>query len=208
MVCQNDLDKTLVEEFKAGVSCENLHSLFSKYGVIRTIPLNVPRRLERFVDMLKKYEDKQINRQEFPGIVEKELEDLRKIYGKGPLSAITKAFFMTKPQHSSAIAIYDGNTWEGLHRRGLEPGYNGYSAYHKAWFIFFDDPATEKGLKDALAWLPESPAAKRLLAERGEAVAAEINTLAAGPLMRNRVTDMRLFYEGGGYLEKPIECAD
>lgn len=134
---------------------------------------------------------------------------------------MTKSFFMMK-QHP--VVIRDSNTWKGLQQRGLRPGSNdtySYSTYFNAWFKFFDDPETKKGLDDALTWLPESPAAKQIIEkakavaakqgqavaeEKEQAVAAEIGELAADPLIRNRVTDMRLFYEGGGFLEDSLSC--
>jgi hypothetical protein len=39
---------------------------------------------------------------------------------------------------------------------------------------------------------------------KGQGVAAEIRTLAASELMRNRVLDVRLFYQGGGHLEDSL----
>jgi hypothetical protein len=159
-----------------------------------------------------------MTKENIPGIVERGVVSMREDYGKGPLSAITNSLWMMK-QHP--IVIYDDNTWRGLSRRDLTPGYDRYGTYFDSWFKFFDDPETQKGLDDALAWLPGSPAAKQLVeetqkgaaregqavaAEKGRVVADEIRTLAASQLMRNRVTDMRLFYEGGGFLEDSLSC--
>jgi hypothetical protein len=213
---QCELDKRLVDKFKNGVTCEMLRDLFSpkKYNVARTVPGRGPAKYTRFTDVLNSYRDIEMTKKNVPSIIEREEVNLRNSRGR-PKSAITKSLWMMK-QHP--IVIYDGNTWKGLQRRGLEPG-NSYSTYFNAWFKFFDDPETEQGLKDALKWLPESPAAQRIVEkaradaakqgqaiaeEKGRAVADEIRTLAASDLMRNRVTDMRLFHEGGGFFEDSL----
>jgi hypothetical protein len=217
---QGELDKLLVESFKNSVTCEMLSDLFSpkKYGVARTLGGSGPDRYKRFADMLNSYRDTDMTRENIPGIIEREVVNLREVYDKGPLSAITKSLWMMK-QHP--IVIYDGTTWEDLRRRAarlrrrdLAPGYTRYGTYFDSWFKFFDDAETQKGLDDALSWLPESPAAKKIVEEaraaaansgqgaadeKEQAVAAEIRTLAASQLMRNRVADMRMFYEGGWF---------
>jgi len=50
-----------------------------------------------------------------------------------------------------------------------------------------------------LSWLPQSPAAKALV-QSSKADSQEIQRLAESALFRNRVTDIRLFYAGGGTL--------
>jgi hypothetical protein len=214
---QRELDRRLVERFKNTVTGEMLHDLFVKYGVIRTVPGDGVARLKAFAGMLNSYRAITMTKANISGIVEREVVSMRETYGKGPLSAITKSFWMMK-QHP--VVIYDDNTWRGLWRRGLAPGYKRYGTYFDSWFKFFDDPETQKGLDDALTWLPDSPAAKQLVekaqkdtlrdgqeaAEKGRLVAEEIRALAASQLMRNRVTDMHLFYEGGGFLEDSLSC--
>jgi hypothetical protein len=215
---QGGLDRRLVTSFKGTVTCEMLHDLFVKYGVIRTVPGDGMDRLKTFADMLNNYREITMTKENVAGIVEREVVSMREVYGKGPLSAITKSFWMMK-QHP--VVIYDDNTWRGLWRRGLAPGYNRYGTYFDSWFKFFDDPETQKGLGDAMNWLADSPAAKQLVekaekdtlrdgqaaaAEKGRLVEEEIKALAASQLMRNRVTDMRLFYEGGGFLEDSQPC--
>lgn len=211
---QGELDKRLVESFKKTVTCEMLSDLSSpkKYGVARTVLGHGPKKYKILAEMLNSYRNTDMTRGNIPCIIEREVANMRKAYRKGPRSAITKSFWMMK-QHP--IVIYDGNTWEGLRRRGLAPG-DGYRTYFDSWFKFFDDHKTQEGLDDALTWLAESPAARKI-AEEAKAVSckkeqeavAEIGTLIKnnGCLMRNRVTDMRLFYEGGGYLEAPLSCS-
>jgi len=215
---QGQLDRRLVEKFRDTVTCEMLHDLFVKYGVIRTVPGDGVARLKAFAEMLNSYRDTPMTKETISSIVEREVASMREVYGKGPLSAITKSFWMMK-QHP--VVIYDTNTWEGLWRRGLAPGYNRYGTYFDSWFKFFEEPETQTGLDDALNWLPDAPAVKQLVedaqkdalkdglevtAEKERLVAEEIKTLAASQLMRNRVTDMRLFYEGGGFLEDSLSC--
>lgn len=204
---QGNQDKTLVEKFKSTVTPEILYELFTKYGVIRSFLRHVPcdgkERLQPFADMLNRYRNTPLTTANIPEIFEEELASLYKVYGKTLLSAITKAFRFMRPE--SPVAIYDANAWEGLRQRGLSPGYNGYRTYLNSWFRFFDHEDTKKGLDDALAWLPESPAAERLLNE-DKSTQSEIKELASCPLIRYRSADMRLFYEGGGYLERTIKC--
>jgi hypothetical protein len=217
---QNEQDKRLVEAFKKSVTADVLYDLFVNYGVIRTVPGNGPGRLKSFADMLNGYHNIVIAKEDVPDTVEREVINMNKVYGKRPLSAITKSLWMMK-QHP--IVIYDSNTLEGLRRRNLAPGGN-YRSYFDSWFRFFDNSETQRGLDDATCWLPESPAAKRIvdnavqkeIAKHGNTATTderqaieiverqkhthEITALAASPLLRNRVTDMRLFYEAGGFL--------
>ena len=195
---QGELDRGLVNGFSNTVTCEMLRDLCSpaKYGVARTVPGYGPQKYERFAKMLNGYRRTVMTRKNVPEIVERELANMLKAYGRGFLSAITKAFWMMK-QHP--VVIYDSYAWKGLQRLRLNPGYYGYRTYFDSWFRFFDDPDTQNSLDDALAWLPESPAANSLV-EVGKASRSEITNLAASSLFRNRVTDIRLFYEGGGFL--------
>jgi hypothetical protein len=213
---QNEQDKRFVKEFESTITVEKLDNMFGKYNLSRNFVNGVcgygPARLQRFADMLNGYRDKEITKKEFPDIVENELENMREAYGFEPLSAITKSFWM---MHQHPVVIRDTLALEGLNRRGLGPG-STYRTYFAAWFKFLDDPGTQKGLDEAIKWLPESPAAHGIMeaaradgAKQGEsaaeekvqAVGLEIRELAAKQLMRNRIVDMRLLYEGGGFLE-------
>jgi hypothetical protein len=196
---QGEQDKRLVANFSNGVvTCEMLRDLCSpaKYGVARTVPGHGPDKYDRFADMLNNYRNTAMTRENVPGIIEREAVNMQKAYGRGFLSAITKAFWMMK-QHP--VVIYDSYAWKGLHRLGLAPGNDGYRTYFNSWFRFFDDPDTRNGLDEALSWLPGSPSARGLI-ESGRADESEIGRLALSPLFRNRVTDIRLFYAGGGLL--------
>lgn len=211
---QCEQDKRLVKKFEyiTASILDDLDDLFKKYSVARTIPGDGTARYKRFAEMLSRYRETEMKKENVPGIVELEGENLRQPFAKPrphtrrPISAITKSLWMTK-QHP--IVIYDGNTWEGLRRRekrllrpDLAPG-DSYTTYYNAWFKFFEENQT--GLEAALQWLPESPAAKKII-EAGRASADDIIELAEKPLMRNRVADMRLFYEGGGFLEDSLSC--
>ncbi len=209
---QDEQDKRFVKEFESTITFGMLDDLFKKYSVARTIPGDDPARYERFAEMLNRHRETEMTKENVPSIVEQEGNNLRQPFAKPrlhtrrPISAITKSLWMMK-QHP--IVIYDGNTWEGLQRRAdrlgrrdLKPG-GSYRSYYSAWFEFFVDPETKKGLDESLKWLPESRAAQRIM-EAGRASADDIRMLAAKDLMRNRVTDMRLFYEGGGFLEDSL----
>jgi hypothetical protein len=216
----SELDKRFVKEFESIITFEKLANLFGKYSLSRNFVNGVcgygSARFQRFADMLNRYRDKEITKEEFPNIVEKELKNMCGAYNFEPLSAITKSFWMMK-QHP--IVIYDSYAWKGLQRRAerlgrrdLEPG-GSYRSYYTVWFNFFEDSETKDGLKEALEWLPDSPAAKKIVEkaklvteERGQAVIKEIKELAAKDLMRNRVLDMRLLYEGGWFLEDSLSC--
>lgn len=203
---QGELDRRLVETFKNPVTCEMLAGLFSMYGVARNFLGNDTERYQGFVEMLNSYRDTEMTRDKVPGIIERELDNMNKIYGFNPLSATTKSFWMMK-QHP--IVIRDKYSCEGLKSRGFAPS-DSYRSYFDCWFKFFDDPETQKGLDDALSRLPDSAAAQKIVKRggegKGEEVAAEIRWLADSQLMRNRVTDMRLFYEGGGFLADSLSC--
>jgi len=191
---QNNQDKTFVERFTEAVTHDLLHDLFCKYGLIRNFSGSPD--LGEFACMLNGYRDQAIAKDRVPGVVEQEVAGMKKVYGFEPLSAVTKSFWMMK-QHP--IVIKDNKAREGLRRRGLRPGTT-YSTYYSAWFQFHDDPETQRGLEDALSSFPQSSTARKII-DKGRADAAEIERLARSSLMRNRVVDMRLLYEGGGYLE-------
>jgi len=191
---QNNQDKTYVERFTKAVTHDLLHDLFCKYGLIRNFSGSPD--LGEFACMLNGYRDQAMAKEQVPGVVEQEVASMKKVYGFEPLSAVTKSFWMMK-QHP--IVIKDNKAWEGLRRRGLKPGTT-YRTYYGAWFKFYDEPETQMGLGDALSWLPGSATAEKIVG-RGKADAAEIKNLAESSLMRNRVIDIRLLYEGGSYLE-------
>lgn len=196
---QNEQDRRLVRKFSRGaVTCEMLRDLCSpaKYGVARTVPGHGPGKYERFAEMLNSHRDTAMTKQNTPAIIERSLADMQLIYGRGFLSAITKALWMMK-QHP--VVIYDSNARGGLRKLRPAPEYKDYRSYFDAWFRFFEEPDTQTGLDDGLSWLPESPAAK-VLVQSGKADSREIQRLAESELFRNRVMDIRLFYAGGGTL--------
>ena len=196
---QNEQDRRLVLAFSRGaVTCEMLRDLCSpaKYGVARTVPGHGPGKYERFAEMLNRHRDTVMTKQNTAEIVEGSLADMQVAYGKGFLSAITKALWMMK-QHP--VVIYDSNARAGLRKLRPAREYKDYRSYFDAWFRFFDEPDTQSGLDDGLSWLPHSPAAKALV-RSSKADSQEIQRLAESALFRNRVTDIRLFYAGGGTL--------
>jgi len=186
-------DRSLVREFSQDVNCEMLHNLCVLYRVARTIPGYGIAKYRPFVDMLNRHRGTAMTRENVPTIVDEELSNMKQAYGKNFLSAISKALWMMK-QHP--IAIYDSYAWEGLRRRGLTPGYEGYRAYYKAWFRFFEQHDTQSGLDDALSWLPESPFVQNLL-KAGMLADSELKSLAGSMWFRNRVADRRLCFDGG-----------
>jgi hypothetical protein len=195
---QGELDRRLVAKFSSSpVTCEMLRDLCSpaKYGVARTVPGHGPQKYLKFADMLNHYQDTVMTRVNVPDIIEQELASMRKAYGKGFPSAISKALWMMK-QHP--VVIYDSFAWNGLQRLGLAPG-SDYRTYFNSWFKFFDKNDTQYGLADALSWLPCSPVASSLI-QAGRVDASEIQRLAASQLFRNRVTDIHLYCAGGGTL--------
>ena len=128
-------DRDLLRHFAGPVTNTLLHSLCVSYRVARTIPGSGLAKYQPFVDMLNSHRETVLTKENTPEIIEDELANMYKIFGKNILSAITKALWMMK-QHP--VAIYDSYAWEGLRRLGLKPGYGGYRAYYEAWFKFFD----------------------------------------------------------------------
>jgi hypothetical protein len=186
-------DRKLVRDFSGAVTCESLHNLCVLYRVARNIPGHGLQKYREFVDMLNGHRNDAMTTENVPNIIEQELSNMNQAYGRSFLSAITKAFWMMK-QHP--VAIYDSYAWEGLRRRGLAPGYYGYRAYYKAWLSFFERQDTQGGIEDALLWLPQSPFLRSLL-ENGALAAVEFKSLAGSMMLRNRIADRRLCYEGG-----------
>jgi hypothetical protein len=189
-------DRHLLPKFSAcEVTCEMLHDLCFRYGVARTIPghikdLGVEGKYKPFADMLTKYRDAEMTRENVPGIVDREIANMREPYrGRSLCSAISKAFWMMK---GHPVVIFDSFAWQGLQRLGLKPGYNTYREYFDSWFRFFEQEDTKDGLDDALAWLRNSPYTRSLL-EEGYIHASELDSL----WFRNRVTDVRLCFHGG-----------
>jgi hypothetical protein len=186
-------DKNLICSFSEFVTCEMLHNLCVLYRVARNIPGHGLSKYGRFVEILNGHRGTQMTKENAPSIIEQALSDLTQAYGRSFLSAISKAFWMIK-QHP--VAIYDSYAWKGLQRQGLSPGYRGYRAYYKAWFTFFESADTQTGLNDALRWLPESQFVQKLL-QTGAMGATEFNAFTTSMLLRNRIVDRRLCYEGG-----------
>lgn len=71
---QCEQDKRLVDSFKNNkVTCEMLSDLFGRYNLPRNFVGGRPERYERFAEMLNSYRDEEFTKENFPGIVEKEL---------------------------------------------------------------------------------------------------------------------------------------
>lgn len=187
-------DRAAVRDFSTGnVTCEMLHRLSVEYAVARTIPgYGIPK-YQPFADMLNRHRDTAMTKQNTPSIIEQELANMREAYGANFLSAITKAFWMME-QHP--VVIYDSYGWEGLRRLRLAPGYNGYRTYYDAWFRFFDNRDTQRGLDEAVSWLPESAYAHSLL-KTGKIDAPSLKSIAESQWLRNRVADRYLTTRGG-----------
>ena len=134
-----------------------------------------------------------MTRQNTASIIEQELTNMKQAYGANFLSAITKAFWMMK-QHP--VVIYDSYGCEGLRRLRLSPGYSGYCTYYDAWFRFFENPDTQRGLDEAVSWLPESPYVQSLLTAR-KVDAPSLKSIAESQWLRNRVADRYLTTIGG-----------
>ena len=190
-----ELDRPLVLSFTSGpVTCEALRDLCSptKYQVARTVPGNGAEKYRSFAQMLNQYSTTAMTRENVPRIIELELSNMKRIYGKAFLSAITKAFWMLKKH---PVAIYDGNAWRGLSVRGFRPGYRGYATYFDAWFRFYDLPETQRGLNEVTENLSGSPTALNLV-KSGKIATSEIYEIVQTDWFRNRITDIRLWHEG------------
>ena len=188
-------DRHLVPRFSASeVTCEVLHDLCVRYSVARTIPgyieeLGVEGKYGRFADMLNKYRDTAMTKENVPGIIDREAANMREQYGSFFFSAISKAFWMMKKH---PVVIYDSFAFEGLRRLGLEPGYNTYREYFDSWFRFFEQQDTKDELDEAADWLQSSLYAQGLL-EKGYIHSSDLDSA----WLRNRVADIRLCVYGG-----------
>jgi hypothetical protein len=183
-----DYDRMFFLTFSGGpVSCGLLREMCLKYGVDRTVPGLGPEKYKRFAEMLNRYQNTEMTREDVPNIIQKELLNMREAYGLSFLSAITKAFWMMK-RHP--VAIYDSKARRGLRHHGLPGGDNNSCVYFDSWFIFFERDDTRRGLDDAMAWLRNlrNPPKERNLSTN------ELDEITRSEWFRNRVADMRLFY--------------
>jgi|GEM_PF-4428378 len=184
-------DRPFLPQFSACVvTCDALHDLCVRYRVARTIPghienLRVEGKYRPFADMLNKYRNTEMTRENVPGIIDREVVNMKEQYGRYFWSAISKAFWMMK-RHP--VIIYDNFAWWGLQRLGLKPGNNTYREYFDSWFRFFEQNNTKDGLDDALEWLRSSPYTQGLL-EKGPWLTAlpyrsleKDQTLGVGPI--------------------------
>lgn len=192
-------DRRLVRAFSATeVTCDVLHDLCCRYGVVRTIPgrveeVGVDKKYGPLAKMLNSNRAKAMAREDVAEIIDREVINMRKEYGRNLWSAISKAFWMMK-QHP--VVIFDKFAWQGLQRLRLAPGYKTYREYFDSWFRFFEQADTKRGLDDALEFLPSSPCVQDLLLT-GDLDASELSRLTDSVWFRNRVTDIRLCCEGG-----------
>jgi hypothetical protein len=183
-----DYDREFFLGFSGGfVTCGLLREMCLKYGVDRTVPGRGPEKYRQFVEMLNRYQNTEMARQDVPKIIEKELLKMREAYGSSFLSAITKAFWMMK-RHP--VVIYDSKARRGLRHYGLPPGDKDYRVYFDSWFSFFERDDTKHGLNDAMSWLRNLPN----LRKRRKLSKNELEEITGSEWFRNRVADMRLFY--------------
>jgi hypothetical protein len=171
-------------------------------GLYRAISRNSAwkEKYRRFADVLNKYRDVGVTRESVPSIIDREVANLNEQYGDKRYfcSAVFKAFWMMKKH---PVVIYDNFAWKELQRLGLKPGYKTYREYFDSWFRFFEQEDTKGGLDDALDWLRSSPYAQGLL-EPGDIYASDLDSV----WFRNRITDMRLCFQGGAPWLIPEKC--
>jgi hypothetical protein len=185
-------DRHFVREFAGAVTCEMMDKLCVFYRIhtsIRGIGID---RYKPLAEAVNRHHEAVMTRENTAAIIEGELATLAKVYGREPLSALTRALWMKK-QHP--VAVCDRFAQKGLTQVGLS-GHRSYLAFYEAWFKFFERPETQSELDEALSWLPESAYAGTLLAAR-ETDANSLKKLAESASFRNRVTDRYLTYRGG-----------
>jgi hypothetical protein len=188
-------DRKLIRDFSARkVTCEVVHDLCVRYSVARTIPGHYEEvgaeKYRPFVNMLNRYRDAIMTKDNVPDIIDREVANMRKYYkGRTFESAISKAFWMMK-QHP--IVIYDTFAWYGLQRVGLKPSDYSYRTYFNSWFRFFEQKLTQIALDDAVKHLTGLPYTQEPI-RAGTITAADLESA----WFRNRVTDMRLAFVGG-----------
>ena len=189
-------DRRFIRAFSTGVTCDVLHDLCVEYSVARTISgtiygaSGVEGKYRPFADMLNRYRDTTMTRQHVPQIMRRETDNMQSAYGKGFESAISKALWMMK-QHP--VVIYDANAWYGLEAVSLKPRDYSYRAYYDSWFRFFERWDTRVALDDAVKYLTTLPRTQELIS-KGTIDAGAIDS----PWFRNRITDVRLWFLGGG----------
>ena len=189
----SETDLSFVEQFRGNFTCGQLHRFCVCYAVARTVPGKDPThgKYQTFVDMLKSHRHTLVTRETMPRFVVDRVDEMATHYGKKFLSAVTKALWMVK-QHP--IVIFDSYAYRALVRLGLSPE-GDYSKYVGSWLEFSRRPKESRELSDALARLPESPAA-RSLEKRSIAETKQVREWAEQPWFRDRVVDMYLWFAG------------
>lgn len=185
-------DRHLVHELAGAVTCEMMDKLCVFYKIHTSIRGIGVDRFKPLADAVNRHHDTTMTRENTAAIIEEELTSLSKVYGREPLSALTRALWMKK-QHP--IAVCDRFAQKGLTQVGLS-GHRSYLAFYTAWFKFFERPETQSELDEALACLPESSYAQTLV-QSEETDAAALKKLAESLMFRNRVTDRYLTFRGG-----------
>lgn len=177
------------------MTAEALHDLFVRYRVARTVPghveeIGLETKYRPFTDILNRYVDVTMTVDSVPGIIDREVENLRVPYSGIRLwSAVSKAFWMMK-RHP--VVIYDNFAWRGLQKLRLRPGERTYREYFDAWFRFFERRETQVELDSTLEWAVTQPRTRELV-RMGCLSFDDVNSL----WFRNRVTDMWLALHGG-----------
>jgi hypothetical protein len=184
-----DTDRQFVQQFQSrrGVTCEQLARFCFCYAVHRTIPGkdSSHKKYQAFANMLNRHRDAEVT----PQFIEDRVEEMRRHYGARFLSAITKAFWMLR---QDSVIIYDGYVRRALSLLSSQPGNGDYPRYVDSWLQFSQRPEMSEKLSNALAWLPDSRAA-RLLAKRDISTSRQIHSWSAEPWFRNRVLDIYLW---------------
>ena len=91
-------DRHFVPAFSSGpITAGQLHSLCVEYGVVRSIPGNINElgmegRSRPFLDALNRYCNTVVTKANTAAIIDREVANLAKAYGKQPWSAVSKAF--------------------------------------------------------------------------------------------------------------------
>jgi len=201
------VDRPCWLKFASEVECEVLHGLAVDYSFVRSISGHIGspddkggyRKYKPLADMLNSHRSTLITRENVAEIIDREVENMRSVYGKRLWSAISKAFWMLK-RHP--VAIFDGYADKGLRKLGFKPGEKTYRQYFDAWFAFFEQEETIQGLDDAIKWLAGLPETQRLLEQRKMNL-SELNSL----WFRSRVADMKLcVYGGAPWLDEDEGC--
>jgi hypothetical protein len=158
-----EMDRGFIQDFsRRRIEPAALCEMCVTYGVNRNVSGHGAKRYRRFATMLERYQKVQMSSKNVPSVVEEVLRGMRKVYGAGVLSAITKALWMLK---GHPVVIYDNFASQGLRQYGLRGRNRNYSAYFKAWIDFFECPDTKRDAGDAQDWLLSSDFVRSLAKE-------------------------------------------